>query len=373
MCDLSPEYIAWIPTNLGVLQRDVVITPQFQKIENERFRLQNDRYDTTDSIIKNPQIKFFVDFTIDFSSEQDGYWQFELTMYDREHGARIELLYACGKIYVNGKMIFSYRLSGAVDVESSKLDNVPNTVFTYVKRRIHLDLHHKEKVDNVIPVLPFSSREDFFQETYNSLAKKIKSIELDAKRIYRDQNTYLKYNAIESLYYDALGFYAYLQAFEKNFSSGDSTKLFHAESVLQSLEALNKKVQAEKAKDHMKAGMLTAAVTLFISLHIMSHNELFKATNYWVGTVIIFFIVLFFLEILHKLYSGIGLINIFFEPKLQAKELYQRVYIVGKSKGSYALPLRYKLLFWFLEYGVYMMIFIAIVLIMILMKLYPIS
>ncbi len=375
----QPQFIAWIPTNLGELRKDIVVTPHYKRINDYLYCLEKDFYDTSDSFLpelRRKQESLFVDFFIDFEQEHLGYWKFELKIYIKTNPNE-ELIKAYGTIYLHGKITFAYSLSSSIDEKNSDLTNLPNTIFTYIKRRVHVDLHHKEKVDNVIPVLHIQDKDLFFQKTYNALAQKIKSIELDAKRIYRDNDTYLKFSIIESLYYDALGFYAYLQAFEKLFSfeNRNNLKLLDAESVILSLEALNKKVQIEKSTQHLQASLIIAVVTLFISLHILTHNEFFVISNYAVSTVIILIFVILFAEILHRLYRGIGLFSYIFLPKPEAKEYYQRLYIAGSidPKKLKSLPLRHRFLYWFLRYGVYIVGVAMIVVAILLLKELQIS
>ena len=169
------KYIAWIPTNAGYLNSSHILTPKWQKdtsVSNAYFLPKQELhvYDTIEEGNLSKQTIFQATCMLDFSNSL--LWEFAIDVYDKE----MHIIQSSGKIHINGKTEFVCNtvnhnlLDPVIDGE-----NLPNTIFTFLKQQVHRDLHHLEKVDNVIPICV--NEKDWGNETADRLVKKIKALE----------------------------------------------------------------------------------------------------------------------------------------------------------------------------------------------------
>ena len=365
-------YTAWIPTNSGSLSQEYVLSQNcYEKVacgEHEkkyRFATQN-TLSFSDTIIKDieeQELGFYFIFTIDFSEED---WAFELSASPGDD-QNTELCRAEGTIESTGKITFGLNIGSCCsvcapdrDCHASQAvigDNLPNTIFTFIKRQIHTDLHHNEKVDNVVPVV--ANESEWKDATQNALVAKIKSIEFDAKRIFKDQLPYVKYKKIQELMRDAEGFFAYLKAFSHTFDPDNEACIKKASFVLDSLRAINGKVLSEKQRRDQYGSIFATSIALFVSLNIMIKNSFFHiAKSDLRYALLVFFIVAIFAMSLDIIYFGNRSLA-FFQPIEKAREYYQRVYLSAIKRENFKkLRFKHKLMYLFLRYG---FIFFAIV------------
>lgn len=375
MSDTHYTHQAWIPTNLGKLQKNLILTSEYNKVKEKEFYLiLNKRFDASDTIIsknKKKQIQLYTDFTIDFDKVN---WKFTLKIYGKERYilkniyqkikerhfndiwkvfsfVDVPLIESEGVIYQNGITYFKF----TYNPKKGNFQNISNTIFTYVKQRVHQDLHHQEKIDNVIPVC--LKKDNIYLHTINALVTKIKSIELDAKRTYRDANDWSYVRDIENLYWDAKGFCAYAEAFSKLFRKeleNDKENILTAQPIIESLNALREKIKVEQQNRTTMATIIVSMIGLFISLNVLMQNKLLQTFGVygWLKPLIIFSIVLFISEKITHLYLGKGSVVSLFTNKSNKKEYYQRLYIVGMDKTL--VSMKDKLYFWLIKYYPYM-------------------
>lgn len=357
---MSKKYFAWIPTNSGYLNIYHILTPQWQedKDNDSIFFLQKQKLYVTDSTLKrslDKQIIYEVTCKIDFSNLLD--WKFSIDIYDEN----LHIINSSGNIIQNGKTEFQYNTvnKNLLNGDIEDIENIPNTIFTFLKQQIHRDLHHLEKVDNVIPLC--SDLNTWKINTANELVKKIKSLEFDAKRIYKDGLSWDKFKTIEAIYWDAKGFKAYYDAFMKNVIEDNSNNSLYLNPspIIDSLSAMQGKINASKQRRMTISAILGTIIALFISLNIMTQNSIFHVSNdnevkglFWV-----IIIVLGIFEIMTHLHFGSGFLAKFWDSKYLIKEDLQRLYISGHTKNSEykkkfkEFPLQTKGLFLFLKYG----------------------
>lgn len=351
------DYIAWIPTNAGYLNRQHVLTPKWEMNSSNKnlFYLKKQNLYVTDTnlneLILNQTI-YQIECQIDFISDET--WEFKIDIYDSD----IHAVKSSGNIHKNGKTEFSCA-SVKQELLNGDLENIPNTVFTFLKQQIHRDLHHLEKVDNVIPVVSTSS-DDWEKQTANRLVKKIKTLEFDAKRIYRDGLAWDKFKIIESIYWDAKGFKAYFDAFKRNILNNDcNNDYLDPEPIIKSLEAMQGKINASRQRRMTISTIIGTVIALFISLNIMTQNAIFhvpKGKEYMILLLVIFVIGLIF-EIMMHLQFGSNLLIRFFDPDYKTKEYYQRLFLAGHTENKEYIEKfqnfekRTKILFLFLKYG----------------------
>jgi len=355
---MKKTYFAWIPTNSGYLNIHHILTPKWNKTDtNHVFRLIDQELYVTDSTLEKSlreQIIYKITCEIDFSNILE--WKFKININDGDK----DIIEASGNIEQNGKTKFSYNTVNE-NLLTGDIDNIPNTIFTFLKQQIHRDLHHLEKVDNVIPIC--TSIEDWKIQTANGLVKKIKSLEFDAKRIYRDGLSWDKFKTIEAIYWDAKGFQAYFEAFINNCVDKNNNnypdKYLNPLSIIDSLAALQGKINASRQRRMTISAILGTIVALFISLNIMTQNPILHVSTDTEerGLLWVILIVVGIFEIMTHLHFGSGLLRRLLDPKYETKEYYQRLYLSGHTEDSAykekfkKFPLRTRVLFLFLKYG----------------------
>ena len=385
MSDTYYTHQAWIPTNLGKLQKNLILTSEYNKVKEKKefYLMSSKRFDASDTIIpknKKKQISLYTDFTIDFDKVN---WTFTLKIYEKKRNilqniyqkikkrdfkdiwkafsfVKVYLIEAEGDIHQNGMTYFKFNNY----MENGNFQNISNTIFTYVKQRVHQDLHHQEKIDNVIPVC--LKDENIHLNTINALITKIKSIEIDAKRTYRDANDWSYVRDIENLYWDAKGFCAYAEAFSKLFRKeleNNKENILTAKPIIESLNALREKIKVEQQNRTTMATIIVSMIGLFISLNIVMQNKLsLDFGEYeWLKSLIIISIVLVISEKIIHLYFGKGSVLSIFNNKSNQKEYYQRIYVVGMDKTL--ISFTDKLKFWLIKYYHYIVFPIIIYLI----------
>lgn len=384
MSDTYYTHQAWIPTNLGKLQKNLILTSEYShKGKKEFYLISSKRFDASDTIIpknKKKQIPLYTDFTINFDEIN---WTFTLKVYEKKRNilqniyqkikkrdyknilkafsfVKVSLIEAEGDIHQNGMTYFKFNNY----MENGNFQNISNTIFTYVKQRVHQDLHHQEKIDNVIPVC--LKDENIHLNTINALITKIKSIEIDAKRTYRDANDWSYVRDIENLYWDAKGFCAYTEAFSKLFRKeleNNKENILTAKPIIESLNALREKIKVEQQNRTTMATIIVSMIGLFISLNIVMQNKLsLDFGEYeWLKSLIIISIVLVISEKIIHLYFGKGSVLSIFNNKSNKKEYYQRIYVVGMDKTL--ISFTDKLKFWLIKYYHYIVFPIIIYLI----------
>jgi len=350
------QYTAWIPTNSGFLSAEHVLTPEWieDSSNSNKFFLKNKNLYATDSISEeyvNQQTIYTVTSEIDFSKKE--YWYFKIDIYDQD----LHVIKASGLIDKSGKTSFNVS-SVHEKLLIGDLENIPNTIFTFLKQLIHKDLHHLEKVDNVIPIC--DNEDEWHIKTANRLAKKIKTLEFDAKRIYRDGLAWDKFKLIESIYWDAKGFKAYYDAFMKhNLYKQEDKRYLNPLPVIQSLEAMQGKINSSRQRRMTLSTIIGTVVALFISLNIMTQNPFFHASEQYEYQVFlgVVFVIVFIFEIMMHLHFGANLLTRLWDPTYESKEYYQRLYLASHTNNKDYInklknfPVQTKALLFFLNYG----------------------
>jgi len=364
-----PKYISWIPTNLGLLRHEF-IDVEFGKEKEEEI----DYSDTVTGRERSEELTFKFRYKFEAYNFNGGLLKFEIKAYPQDALDEESWLFKVedGVVYKNGKMVFECIYNNRLLSKDSDITNVPNTILTFVKRKIHTDIHHKEKVDNIIPVITTEQESVWKNCIIEKLALHIKQLEHDAKRIYHNQNRFERFSKIREIYLDALGVEAYRKSFINLFFSPGYSKALNTDNVLESLKVMSEKVEKERSKYVVYAGLFTTFVTLFISISIVLQNHFglsdkqatFKA-------MVTLFLVWVVVDILSHLYFGKTLLLL--PTTMKAKELYQRIYIAGHNSFN-KLQVKYKLLYLFLKFGEYIFFIIAISMIILwFMEMYKIK
>ena len=138
------EYRAWIPTNNGILSKELVAESyppsHYQTVDNILTLTQDDTFEYSDSIFKEKQQELSASYIlkIDFNSLP---WTFNLdAKVDRD-----ETIHSSGVINENGLIEFSVKTKNL----NGNDENIRNTVFTMVKNCVHGNSHHDQKVDTI--------------------------------------------------------------------------------------------------------------------------------------------------------------------------------------------------------------------------------
>lgn len=340
MMPLSTFFVSWIPTNNCCLDKNKIpsksldINFYFKDDNQENVLYINKPFtlEFSDSLNKNCElgIEYIVEINFNpnnnskskcdllkyFKESNLNLWNFELKLFFKKNQTdkdKKHFVMCSGNILSNGLVEFAI-----IDLNNvTYTDNLPNLIYTIIKRVIHNDNHHQAKIDNLIPVIEKSQFK--FSKIADNLICEIKRLEYQAKILSQKKISFPDFKSVEELKCQAKGYYVYLKAFLECFKDN----LAHEEKILktpnfviESLEITYNRLKNKIESMKYKYGLLLTIIALIISGNILIKNEYYnfkwvKGIKLYIVEFFIFFIAVFFAYFILK---G-NPINIFYSIK----------------------------------------------------------
>ena len=329
------KFFSWIPTNLGKLDFSLVSHPKNSFLKNKSILTSNSdntkklilfEPEISDNIIFSPFFReiellpiFF--FTIDKTSNKKVnkgkasirfYHLRSLDYLKKIKGIEYDVIYnfynfekffihfGCNfKVNENGKIkLFNFNFFEKNEDNNIKIENFNKNIinkelnqtialalYTLIKRTIHGDVHHYQKIDIIIEVYKKFSPNKIML----SMLRYIKWIE-----------TFLKYANLKDNY--SKGAYSYIQTFKNLFKKEITDKiLIKPIGVLSSIDAINQKIVNSEAKKTYKVGWLISLTMLLVGIiniykpNDVESNYLTKIVKDCINSPIQSFVILFFI------------------------------------------------------------------------------
>jgi len=308
------EYKSWIPNNNGFIDinkipvytlNNILEEPIIKDYDNKRFIFIKSKYTKqfSDSLVTTEQsfLRFIV--TI-FSNKTNNISNFRICLLLGKNG----LIKAKGTFnHIGGIIEFKITDIKKINRVETKLDNIPNTIYTIIKNLIHGDNHHKQKIDTMVPV---QQKKNFsYKKILSSLSENIKKNEFEAKRLLKAKETYqVEYNIyyhINKLTNNSKGILSYYNCFKSLFENeikkeNNDICTGKPESVIKSLEILLNEIKNELENKKAFLNTILVLLTIFISSNILfqlSTKTPFKdllQNHFDIIELIIVFIISFF-------------------------------------------------------------------------------
>ena len=255
------EFCTWIPNNNASLDKNRIPSESCGFIQKSRRDDEIElellpTYEYSDSITGlELQLPLSASFKMFFREQL---WKFEMKI--QYAGKVLGAVDVEGVIHSSG--LLKFKIIDMTNIEYTR--NLPNLIFTLIKRIVHEDNHHGTKIDTLIPVI---ERKNFKHELVLShLADRIKDIEYQAKLLKKKKSSFKEFKELEAMLLRAKGIFTYYRSYSEIFVV---TIQKTPQYVIDSLELILDELKSKMESVKYKYGTIVSLVALFISGNIL--------------------------------------------------------------------------------------------------------